>query len=67
MVGVPIGSVKSREERDALEAETDALVAQLYGLSRVQLVHVFATFHRGWDYGPRLASVLRLLRCLGGG
>ena len=57
-VGVPVGSVKTNEERDDLIAELDAVVALLYGLNREQLVHVFETFHRGWDYRARLDAVL---------
>jgi len=57
-VGVPVGSVKTLEEKDALIAELDALVSLLYGLSREQVEHVFATFQRGWDYKPRLTTVL---------
>ena len=57
-VGVKVGSVKTQVEKDALIAELDALVALLYGLSRDQLEQVFATFHRGWDYKPRLEAVL---------
>lgn len=57
-VGVPVGSVKTDAEKDALVDELDALVAHLYGLSRSQLEHVFKTFHRGWDYSSRLAQVL---------
>ncbi len=57
-VGVPVGSVERPEEKDALIAELDALVSLLYGLSRGQVEQVFATFHRGWDYKPRLAAVL---------
>jgi hypothetical protein len=56
--GVNIGSVKTVAEKDSLIAENDALVAHLYGLSRSQLEHVFRTFHRGWDYAPRLEAVL---------
>ncbi|MSW21142.1 MAG: hypothetical protein F2873_09605 [Actinobacteria bacterium] len=57
-VGVETGSVKTDSERADLMAELDALVAHLYGLSRDQVDHIFATFHRGWDYKPRLAAVL---------
>ncbi len=57
-VGVKVGSVKTDSEKDALIAETDALAAHLYGLSRSQLEHVFKTFHRGWDYSSRLTQVL---------
>jgi hypothetical protein len=57
-VGVPVGSVQSRAEREDLIAELDALVSLLYGLSREQVEHVFATFHVGWDYESRLRAVL---------
>jgi len=56
-VGVPVGSVVDAATETELVAELDALVARLYGLSRVQLEHVFATFHRGWDYESRLEKV----------
>lgn len=61
-VGVPVGSVKTREEKDELIYELDALVSLLYGLSREQVVHIFETFHRGWDYEPRLQRVLDYYR-----
>lgn len=57
-VGVPVGSVKTAAEREDLEAELDALVAHLYGLTREHVEHIFKTFHRGWDYQPRLTRVL---------
>jgi len=57
-VGVPVGSVTTQEAKDELIAELDAVVALLYGLSRVDVGHIFATFHRGWDYQARLAAVL---------
>jgi hypothetical protein len=57
-VGVPVGSVTDEVTKDDLIAELDALVAQLYGLGRSDVEHIFATFHRGWDYRPRLAAVL---------
>lgn len=58
-VGVPVGSVKDDTARADLLAEIDALVALLYGLSEDQTTHVFETFHRGWDYQPRLDAVLK--------
>jgi hypothetical protein len=57
-VGVQTGSVTTAPKRADLIAELDALVSLLYGLERDQVVHVFETFHRGWDYGPRLDAVL---------
>jgi hypothetical protein len=61
-VGVPVGSVKSRAEKDDLVAELDALVSLLYGLTADQVEHVFATFHRGWNYEARLDAVLKHFR-----
>ena len=62
-VGVPTQTSKpltgsGKGSKDDLIAELDAVVALLYGLSEDQLIHIFATFHRGWDYQPRLESVL---------
>ena len=54
--------MKSQAEKDELIAELDALVSLLYGLSEDQVEHVFATFHRGWDYEPRLQTVLKHYR-----
>ena len=58
-VGVPVGSVSTSIEKEDLIAELDALVSLLYGLGEDQVEHVFATFHRGWKYEPRLEAVLR--------
>ena len=57
-VGVPVGSVTTQGEKDDLIAELDAVVSLLYGLSEEQVKHIFATFHRGWDYEARLDSVM---------
>lgn len=57
-VGVTVGTVTTAEQQSEIESEIDALVSHLYGLSRSQVEHLFATFHRGWDYKPRLDSVL---------
>jgi len=61
-VGVPVGSVETQTEKDGLCAELDALVSLLYGLSEDQVEHLFATFHRGWKYEPRLEAVLQHYR-----
>jgi hypothetical protein len=55
-VGVPVGSVRDRQNQADLEARLDALVAQMYGLSADQLQHIYETFHRGWDYRSRLST-----------
>jgi hypothetical protein len=57
-VGVPVGSVTGEASKGDLIAELDALVAHLYGLDKSDVEHIFATFHRGWDYRARLAAVL---------
>ncbi|KRQ19670.1 hypothetical protein AOT93_23710 [Mycobacteroides sp. H110] len=57
-IGVPVGSVQSQADKSNLIAELDALVCLLYGLTDDQVEHVFATFHRGWDYEARLGAVL---------
>jgi len=61
-VGVAVDSVKTQAEKDELICELDALASLLYGLSEDQVEHVFATFHRGWDYEPRLGAVLKHYR-----
>jgi len=42
--------------------ELDAVVAHLYGLSEKHLVHLFETFHEGWDYDSRLRATLKHFR-----
>jgi len=56
-VGVPIGSLTDSPDREAAIAELDALSALLYELEWAEVVHIFETFHRGWDYTERLAAV----------
>lgn len=60
-VGVKHGKL-GQDEKDDMIQELDAVVAHLYGLSEAQLVHIFETFHEGWDYGPRLDAVRRHYR-----
>ena len=56
-VGVEYGPLAPAEKDDMIH-ELDAVVAHLYGLNEHQLVHIFQTFHPGWDYGSRLDAVL---------
>jgi hypothetical protein len=42
--------------------ELDAVVARLYNLKEKQLVHIFETFHEGWDYENRLRATLKHFR-----
>ena len=55
---MPTGSLSNTQDKQATIAEIDALVALLYGLSRSQVEHIFATFHRGWAYQESLAATL---------
>ena len=57
-VGVEHGPLQDGEKQDMI-AELDAVVAHHYGLSEKQLVHIFGTFHEGWEYEPRLKAVLK--------
>jgi hypothetical protein len=57
-VGAQVGSVSDEATKQGLIAELDAVVALLYGLDKSDVEHIFATFHRGWDYRARLAAVL---------
>ena len=47
------------DEKDDLIAELDAAVAHLYGLSEADLVHIFETFHHGWNNEARLTAAIR--------
>lgn len=57
-VGVECGSVPDDQKLDHIH-ELDAVVAHLYGLSKAHLVHIFETFHEGWDYEGRLRATLK--------
>lgn len=57
-VGVEVGTANDEPTKTELIAELDALVSLLYGLTQAQVEHVFATFHRGWNYAARLERVL---------
>jgi len=57
-VGVECGSLDAEKKEDMIH-ELDAVVASLYNLDENQLVHIFETFHEGWDYQKRLDGVLR--------
>ena len=65
-VGVQAGPLADEEKRDMIH-ELDALVARLYGLNEAQLVHIFETFHEGWDYANRLDGVLDHFRRISSG
>lgn len=57
-VGRKFGPLKDDEKEEMIN-ELDAVVAHLYGLTEKQLVHIFETFHVGWDYEVRLKATLK--------
>ena len=63
-VGTACGPIAADEKEDMIH-ELDAVVAHLYGLDDRLLIHVFETFHEGWDYGERLDGVRRHFRVWG--
>jgi hypothetical protein len=65
-VGVECGPLDAIDKQDMID-ELDAVVARLYGLSSDQLIHIFETFHEGWDYQPRLDAVMAHFIRLGQG
>ena len=56
-LGVGCGPLEA-DEREEHIRELDAVAARLYGLDEAQLVHVFETFHEGWDYEEPLRATL---------
>ena len=56
-VGVVFGSLPPDEREDMIQ-ELDAVVAHLYELNERHLVHIFETFHEGWNYQDRLEATL---------
>ncbi len=54
-VGVEVVILDEDEKQDKIH-ELDAVVALLYGLSETQLIHIFETFHVGWNYSDRLSE-----------
>ena len=63
-VGVECGPIEADQKNDMIH-ELDAVMAHLYGLTEAQLVHVFETFHEGWDFQDRLDAVLEHFRSWG--
>jgi hypothetical protein len=60
-VGVEVGPLRDVEKDDMIH-ELDAVVADLYGLSELQLRHLFETFHEGWDCQQQLDATLKHYR-----
>jgi hypothetical protein len=57
-VGVPCGKIDADEQQDMVN-EPDAVSGLLFGLEETHLVHIFETFHEGWEYQARLSATLR--------
>src|SRR5262249_10850376 len=57
-VGVACGPLPDSQKQDYIH-ELDAVVAHLYGLDEKHLVHIFETFHEGWNYEERLRATLK--------
>ena len=51
-------TLKTHEDKEAAIAELDALVSSAYGLNEEDISHIFATFHKTWDYSKRLSDVI---------
>lgn len=65
--GVALGvepSPLAADEKDHLVQQLDALVAHLYGLAEADIVHIFETFHAGWDFQSSLDATLRQFRAV---
>jgi hypothetical protein len=60
-VGVPWGPLTEAQRCDHIH-ELDAVVAHLYGLDEKHLVHIFETFHEGWDYAERQRETVQHFR-----
>ena len=60
-LGVACGPLDPDQEQDHIR-ELDAVVAHLYGFTGSQLVHIFETFHEGWDHEEHLRATLRHFR-----
>ena len=63
-VGVAFGPLDVDEKEDMIH-ELDAVIAHLYGLNERQLIHVFETFHEGWEHTERLEGVRRHFQAWG--
>ena len=57
-IGVDYGPIENDLKLDYIY-ELDAIVSHLYGLTDKQLIHIFETFHKGWDYQFRLNEVMK--------
>ena len=56
-VGVSCGQLDSKIQYEMI-CELDAIISHLYELEEEQIIHIYETFHIGWDYEERLKKVL---------
>ena len=59
--GVAYGPIQPDEKKEMMY-QLDALIAHLYGINERQLIHIFETHRKGWDYQGSLDGVLRYYR-----
>jgi len=57
-IGVKYNNLTEDLKEDMIH-ELDAVVSHLYGLNEKHLIHIFETFHEGWDYEKRLKATLK--------
>ena len=60
-IGVDFGPLEA-DIKNEMIFEIDALVSHLYELNEKQLIHIYETFHKGWNYEERLEKVLNYFR-----
>ena len=58
-IGVECGKSITEQVKKNMLAEMDAISAHLYGLSREQLTHIFATFQVTWNYREALELTMK--------
>ncbi len=56
-IDIECGSLESSEKNEYI-CKLDAVVAKIYGLNENQVIHIYETFHQGWDFEPNLKKVL---------
>ena len=56
-VGVEFGPLDSSTKFKMI-CELDAIISHLYKLEEEDVIHIYKTFHEGWDYEERLNKVL---------
>ena len=55
---IECGYLESFEKNDYI-CKLDAVVANIYGLNKNQVIHIYETFHHGWDFEPNLRKVIK--------